>query len=392
MYATAQHTYLATQEWQNWAVMAPNTREAARRAGRTDIHLFDTAGRGEPRYVASGQVDGFLLNQFAMDEDGGVLRVASTDRPSWWGWGGLMAADGVEGAPAPDSAVQSGSAPLAQLPTQSRVSVLRQSGTTLRQVGVVSGLGKGEQIRAVRFAGPLGYVVTFRQTDPLYTVDLRDVEHPRVTGELKLLGYSAYLHPVGDGLLLGVGQDATAQGQTLGLQMSLFDVTDPGSPRLLDTVALPGAWSDVEGDHHAFTFADGLALVPFSGSVVPVAPLPPVEAKPPVAPSATVVPDSSDSSGSPGAVAGSSGSAGSGGTGVTAPDAAFEPTFDAGVVAVRVEGRSLSRATVLRPVVAAVPQRTFVGDGTIWTVATTGIAAHDESTLRRIGFTAVPAQ
>ena len=85
----------------------------------------------------------------------------------------------------------------------------------------------------MRFIGDRGYVVTFRQTDPLYTLDLADPARPRVTGELKILGYSAYLHPVGEHELLGVGQDATPEGIRLGTQVSLFDVSDPAAPRLL---------------------------------------------------------------------------------------------------------------------------------------------------------------
>ena len=84
------------------------------------------------------------------------------------------------------------------------------------QVGSVGGLGRGERIYAVRYIGDTGFVVTFRQVDPLYTLDLSDPKAPRVAGELKVPGYSAYLHPLGDGLLLGVGQDATEQGRADG--------------------------------------------------------------------------------------------------------------------------------------------------------------------------------
>ena len=113
--------------------------------------------------------------------------------------------------------------------------------------------------------GDVGYVVTFRQTDPLYTLDLSDPTDPRVVGELKIPGYSAYLHPVGEGLLLGVGQDADASGRTQGLQASLFDVSDPANPLRIDTEGFGAyATSEVEYDHHAFSwFADhGLAVLP----------------------------------------------------------------------------------------------------------------------------------
>jgi hypothetical protein len=128
-------------------------------------------------------------------------------------------------------------------------------------VGRVGDLGKGERIYAVRFIGAVAYVVTFRQIDPLYTVGLSDPEHPKVLGSVDLLGYSAYLHPVGDGLLLGVGQAASEQGRPEGTQVSLFDVSDPAKPsRLSNKTVGSGSSSDVEFDPHAFLWWDPLKL------------------------------------------------------------------------------------------------------------------------------------
>ncbi|SDC17133.1 Beta propeller domain-containing protein [Actinokineospora iranica] len=103
--------------------------------------------------------------------------------------------------------------------------MLAQRGSALVRVGGVGGLGVGERIQSVRFLGPTAHVVTFRRTDPLCTVDLSDAANPRVTGALKITGYSAYLHPVADGRLLGVGQEATDEGRATGTQVSLFDTT-----------------------------------------------------------------------------------------------------------------------------------------------------------------------
>jgi uncharacterized secreted protein with C-terminal beta-propeller domain len=154
--------------------------------------------------------------------------------------------------------------------TSSAVTVLQLRGGRLVRVGQVAGLGAGETIRAVRFAGPVGYVVTFRQTDPLYTLDLSDPARPALAGELKLPGYSAYLHPLGDGLLLGVGQDASADGTARGVLVSLFDVADPRHARLVDRVTVPGSWAGTEMDPHAFAYAGGLALVPVGTGVLTV--------------------------------------------------------------------------------------------------------------------------
>ena len=107
----------------------------------------------------------------------------------------------------------------------------------------------------MRFIGDVGYVVTFRQVDPLYTIGLADPTAPKLLGQLELLGYSAYLHPIADDLLLGVGQDATPEGRTKGVQVSLFAVGDPAHPRLLAQHALGTASSSqVEFDSHAFLY------------------------------------------------------------------------------------------------------------------------------------------
>jgi uncharacterized secreted protein with C-terminal beta-propeller domain len=146
------------------------------------------------------------------------------------------------------------------------VTTLGDDGGRLVQRGQVGGLGRGERIYAVRFMGDVGYVVTFRQVDPLYTLDLADPANPVVRGELKIPGYSAYLHPVGDDLLLGIGQEATGDGRVQGLQMSLFDVSDLARPVRLQKLQLGDRFSGsaAEWDHHAFLWwpATNLAVLP----------------------------------------------------------------------------------------------------------------------------------
>ena len=159
----------------------------------TAIHKFDISSPLRTEYRGSGTVSGYLLSQWSLSEYRGVLRVVSTETPAWWG-------NGRE--------------------SESFLTTLRQRGGELVQAGRIGGLGKGERVYAVRFAGDVGYAVTFRQIDPLYTLDLAVPERPRVLGELKIPGYSAYLHPVGEDLLLGIGQDATDEGRPLGTQVS----------------------------------------------------------------------------------------------------------------------------------------------------------------------------
>jgi hypothetical protein len=235
VYASKGALYIATRRW-----FAPRRIELGRPPPdlTTAIHRFDTSDPDRTIYRSSGEVRGFLLSQWALSEHAGHLRVASTDAPDWWSGAG-------QGA--------------------SRVTVLEERGNRLAEVGEVGGLGRGERIYAVRFIGDVGYVVTFRQIDPLYTISLADPANPRVLGELKMLGYSAYLHPIGDDLLLGVGQDATEEGRLRGTQLSVFDVSDPSAPRRLHQRTLaPGSSSAVEWDHRAFLHwpATGLAVVP----------------------------------------------------------------------------------------------------------------------------------
>src|SRR4029434_2854577 len=99
--------------------------------------------------------------------------------------------------------------------------------------------------------GPRAFVVTFRQTDPLYSLDLSDPAAPRVTGELKITGYSAHLQPIGEDRLVGIGQEADAVGRVQGTQVSLFDVSDPAAPRRLDRYQVNNGSSEAEYDPHA---------------------------------------------------------------------------------------------------------------------------------------------
>jgi hypothetical protein len=233
VYASAHHLYVATAAWpeaeadQSW----PAPQE-------TQIHQFDISDPTRAVYTASGVVSGHLIRpflwggasrlaQWALSEHAGHLRVAST-----------------VGAPGDDAAVSS-------------VTVLRRTGAVLQPVGAVGGLGAGERVYAVRFMGHRGYVVTYRTVDPLYVIDLAEPSAPKVLGELKVPGFSAYLHPVGDGLLVGVGQeDANEDGMVEGLQVSLFDVTDPTAPKQLDRLHVGGRGmtSVVESDPRAFTW------------------------------------------------------------------------------------------------------------------------------------------
>jgi len=181
------------------------------------------------QYAASGVVKGSVLNQFAMDEHNRDLRIATTS------------------GHVPDPNVHS------------TVTVLRQFGPELRAVGQVDQIAPGEDIRSVRFAGPRGFVVTFKKTDPLFVLDLQDPTRPTILAELKIPGYSTYMHMMDDTHLLTIGYDADDQGDFAwfaGVMLQIFDVTVPTAPSLLhkEVIGTRGSSSEALTNHLAFTY------------------------------------------------------------------------------------------------------------------------------------------
>jgi hypothetical protein len=205
---------------------------------QTEIHRFALPTTGRPVYLGSATIPGRLLNQYSMSDFSGHLRVATTSGQAYYAGTGQRSS------------------------SSSAVYVLDDN--TLKVVGSVSGLGKGQQIYAVRFVGPLAYVVTFQLTDPLYVLDLSDPAVPRTSGELELTGYSNYLQQVGDGRLVGVGQEANSQGRVAGMQVSLFDVSSPSLPRRIGHVLLADAPGENAFDPHSFLYwpATNMVIVP----------------------------------------------------------------------------------------------------------------------------------
>lgn len=247
VYGTGTSLYVADDRTPRWSGAftsdLPMPMPSQTGPAKTDVHQFDVSAPGKPVYLASGSVEGWLLNQYSLSEHEGRLRIATTT-------GGPTRGPAAEDAP----------------PSESAVVVLERKDKTLTQVGRVGGLGKNEQIYSVRYLGDTAYVVTFRRTDPLYAVDLSDPTAPKVTGELKITGFSAYLHPLGDGRLLGVGQEATDEGRATGVQVSLFDVSGP-TPTRITQFHQPDSYSMAEHDPHAFLhFPErDLVVLPISG-------------------------------------------------------------------------------------------------------------------------------
>lgn len=229
-YESADHLYLTGAGTQMGPCACP--RGADGRAmgygasGTTAIFQFDLAG-DQAAHVATGTVNGSIADRWSMDEVGGVLRVATTQ--------------------------------ITSTSQTSSVITLRPSGKSLVQVGRLDGLGVGETLTAARWFGSYAVIATSpdQQMDPLFTVDLTDPAHPRLLGALHIPGYSSYFHPLGQGLLLGIGQKVTFanNGEQNRAQVGLFDMSDLRNVRRLSVVTL-GSWTNAAAgtDPHAFTW------------------------------------------------------------------------------------------------------------------------------------------
>ncbi|MEZ5312041.1 MAG: beta-propeller domain-containing protein [Microthrixaceae bacterium] len=317
VYASTESLYVASTVWTDNGEI-------------TAIHRFELNSETPAEYRASGLVNGSLLNQFSMSEYDSALRVVTTiseqfmTAPGDVTAGDVTAGDVTTGPAATGPAAIEPSAPsvgarvpddqemstqvapepgmqttipndtepanpiapgeptpgepvpneplpddsVSNQPTPQNTALTTLKVSDMKELGKVSGLAPGESVKSSRFIGPMAYVVTFRQTDPLFAIDVSDPTRPKVLGELKIPGFSEYLHPVGDGLLLGVGRDVDPMSnRDMGLKVSLFDVSDPTAPRELDTWSVRDAYSSVSGDHHAFTWDPkrSRAILPVEG-------------------------------------------------------------------------------------------------------------------------------
>ena len=214
-------------------------------AKETTAHKLTLAEDGSAPLVAAGKFRGELLNQFSADEHDGRLRVAVTETLG-----------GTTRRPV----------------LRNHLFVLEQQGNELAVVGEVTNLAPGERITSARFLGERAFFATVRvNIDPLFAIDLSDPTNPTVQGELKIPGFSGYLHAVGENYLIGVGRDAGRWRGFGDLQVTLFDVSDMRSPRIADQLTLNGfrsARSEALQDHHAISFfaESGVLTLPVSWS------------------------------------------------------------------------------------------------------------------------------
>jgi uncharacterized secreted protein with C-terminal beta-propeller domain len=253
VYASADTLLIAepAQDW--WWYWGVDELEEA-----TNIHAFSLTTQGTS-YVGSGRVDGTVLDQFSLSEYDGNIRLATTTGQwnRWW------MSDPT--------------------PMENHVIILQpdESTSTLNEVGRVDGIALDERIWSARFTEERAYIVTFRQIDPLWTIDLSDPTNPTIMGELEVPGVSTYIHPLDDNnvLTIGIGP-ANSDGTGLdwsNTQISLFDVTNFSNPELASVLPLfpvseneinewSWGWSEATFEHKAFQYwgPKNLLAIPLS--------------------------------------------------------------------------------------------------------------------------------
>ncbi|MEK8126374.1 beta-propeller domain-containing protein [Paenibacillus filicis] len=270
VYASTSHLYVAASE--NEVVPAPAPAvppgsggsspsllppdwEPSRLEQKTAVYRFEFSN-GEVSYTGRGKVPGHPLNQFSMDEYDGYFRIATTNGDMW-------RSD--------------------EFASKNNVYVLDE---TMSVTGRLEGLAPGERIYSVRYAGKRAYMVTFRNVDPLFALDLSDPKAPAVLGQLKIPGYSDYLHPYDENHLIGFGKEAVEvpakrkgnPGQEApiayyqGMKIALFDVSDPTQPKELfkETIGDRGTSSELLDNHKALLFSKEKNLLAFPVTVMKV--------------------------------------------------------------------------------------------------------------------------
>ena len=209
----------------------------------TEIYKFNL-NNANCTFAKAGDVPGSVLNQFSMDECNGYFRIATTDSTSW--------------------------------NSESNTNNLYVLNENLETIGKIEGLAKGERIYSVRFIGNRAYMVTFVETDPLFVIDLSNPTTPTVLGELKIPGYSKYLHPYDETHLIGIGEDTEVVNYgygdrvvTNGMKMAMFDVTDPNNPQELYNVKIgeKGTYSELLYNHKALLFSKEKNIIAFPISI-----------------------------------------------------------------------------------------------------------------------------
>lgn len=184
-------------------------------SAKTQIVKFSLNG-GAPEFSADTEIDGFINNQFSMDEKDGYFRVATT-----------IYGNEIKNA-------------------------LYIFDEKLNAVGEITGFAKNEDIKAVRYVKDTAYVITFENTDPLFVIDLSNPTAPEIKGSVEITGFSSQLVPVDEDTILGIGEEHIENSNAL--KLALFDVSDPEKPEVLDSELITSSWSEAQHNHKALIF------------------------------------------------------------------------------------------------------------------------------------------
>ena len=224
-YYCSEDTFYIVAEEYNYKDSNPEVRE------KSIINSFSLNGT-HIAFKATGEVKGDIINQYSLDQYEGKLRIATTCYNNR---------------------------------TNKNVSSLYVLDENLDVIGKLEDIANNEQIKSVRYMGKEAYIVTFRNTDPLFAIDLSDPKAPAVKGELKIPGYSAYLHPIGDNLLIGIGYEGDSRNADFNsVKISLFDISDPENLKELDKIVSLNSSTAVINNPKAFLYKadEGIIGIP----------------------------------------------------------------------------------------------------------------------------------
>lgn len=213
--------------------------------------------------AAEGAVRGIILNQFSMDEYDGYFRIVTTVSGAIKDKASSKESEAENNAEISDASTADTQSIITS-PTTNALFVLDEN---LKTVGQIVNLAPDERVYSVRFMGKYGYFVTFRQVDPLFAVDLSNPTSPKILSALKIPGFSNYLHPYGDGLLLGIGKNADENTGRVGkVKLSMFDISNPSDVTEHDKTTLDCSYTQIDNTHKATLIDHDKNIIAFMGS------------------------------------------------------------------------------------------------------------------------------
>lgn len=263
VYASPESLYVAVTRWEPPVVGIFDTIVSPQGDERTRLMRF-TLNKGAVKFVSEGSVEGHLLNQFSMDEEAEAFRLATSVQPAWVSFG--------------------------QPGKEYNNLIILDRNNLGKELGAIRNIAPGESIHSVRFLGKRAYMVTFKKIDPFFVIDVENPAAPKILGELKIPGFSDYLHPYDENHIIGFGKETVEPREVpigdparawvrdfawyQGLKVALFDVTDVKNPKVMDKEVTGdrGTESDLLQDHKALYFDKTRGVLAFPVYVAEIDP------------------------------------------------------------------------------------------------------------------------